>query len=121
VYRLRILPIALRQPPIDRARSVSPYQSIFFRWPQAFVTLLTFSRRQQGYLADIWPACEARRTGQIRTRRMIMASGVDGQGQSQAMTQQATQDSIEQQKINAENKKEADAIKGFQQMLQELP
>jgi hypothetical protein len=52
---------------------------------------------------------------------MIMASGVDGQGQSQAMTQQATQDSIEQQKVNAENKKEADAIKGFQQMLQELP
>lgn len=50
-----------------------------------------------------------------------MASGVDAQGQSNAMTQQATQDSLEQQQVNAENKKEADAIKGFQQMLQELP
>ena len=47
--------------------------------------------------------------------------GTDLQGQSQAMTQQSTQDSLQQQEQNAENKKQEDALKGFQQALQELP
>jgi hypothetical protein len=33
----------------------------------------------------------------------------------------AQQNALEQQQINAENKKQEDALKGFQQALQELP
>ena len=47
--------------------------------------------------------------------------GVDLQGQSAALTAQANQDALEQQQKNAEEKKQAEALKGFQQALQELP
>ena len=47
--------------------------------------------------------------------------GTDLQGQSQQITQQSQQASLQQQEQNAEDKKQADALKGFQQALQELP
>jgi len=47
--------------------------------------------------------------------------GVDLVGNSDAGIQQAQQDALEQQQKNAEEKKQADALKGFQQLLQELP
>jgi hypothetical protein len=50
---------------------------------------------------------------------MIMA--IDAQGASDVMTQQAQQNSLEQQQKDMENKKQAEALKGFQQALQELP
>ena len=43
------------------------------------------------------------------------------QGASDAGTAKANQDSLEQQQKNAEEKKQAEALKGFQQALQELP
>ena len=43
------------------------------------------------------------------------------QGASGAGTNKANNDSLEQQQKNAEEKKQADALKGFQQALQELP
>ena len=46
---------------------------------------------------------------------------MDLQGASAAGTQKAQQDSLQQQEQNAEDKKQADALKGFQQALQELP
>jgi hypothetical protein len=51
---------------------------------------------------------------------MIMSS-VDAQGKSDAMTQQAQQTSLEQQQKDLENKAVSEALKGFQQALQELP
>jgi hypothetical protein len=51
---------------------------------------------------------------------MIMGSS-DLQGASAQRTQQANQDSLQQMDQNAEEKKQADALKGFQQALQELP
>ena len=44
--------------------------------------------------------------------------GTDLQGASQAITQQSQQNSLQQQEKNAENKKQEDALKGFQQALQ---
>jgi hypothetical protein len=53
---------------------------------------------------------------------MIMAGSVgDLQGSSQADSAKAAQDSKAQLEENAENKKQADALKGFQQVLQQLP
>jgi hypothetical protein len=46
---------------------------------------------------------------------------MDLQGPSAQDTQKAQQDSLQQQEQNAEDKKQADALKGFQQALQELP
>ena len=46
---------------------------------------------------------------------------MDLQSSSNVLTQQSQQDSLEQQQKNAEDKKQADALKGFQQALQELP
>jgi len=43
------------------------------------------------------------------------------QGDSAALTAKSNQDSLQQQEQNAEEKKQADALKGFQQALQELP
>jgi len=43
------------------------------------------------------------------------------QAAADAGTAKANNDSIEQQQKNAEEKKQADALKGFQQALQELP
>jgi hypothetical protein len=51
---------------------------------------------------------------------MIMGSS-DLQGASNQLTAQSQQDSLQQQETNAENKKQEDALKGFQQALQELP
>jgi hypothetical protein len=50
-----------------------------------------------------------------------MIMGVDLQGQSQQITQKSEGDSLKQEQTDAENKKQADALKGFQQVLQELP
>jgi hypothetical protein len=50
-----------------------------------------------------------------------MIMGTDLQGASQQITQQSQQNSLQQQEVNAENKKQEDALKGFQQALQELP
>src|SRR6516225_3594552 len=48
--------VALRQPPIDRARSASTLPNPFFRRRRAYVTLLTFFRWQRGYVVGVWPA-----------------------------------------------------------------
>jgi hypothetical protein len=45
---------------------------------------------------------------------------VDLQGASDQLTNQAQLDKLEQAKKDAENKKQADALKGFQQALQSL-
>ena len=46
---------------------------------------------------------------------------IDAQGATDAMTQQAQQNSLEQAQKDLENKKQAEAIKGFQTALQSLP
>ncbi len=59
MYRWRIRWSRLRQPAIDRARSVSPLLKIpLSRWRRTSVTLLTFFEWQRDYLADVWPRHE---------------------------------------------------------------
>jgi hypothetical protein len=66
------------------------------------------------------PQCEADVHAKIPTqRRMIMA--IDAQAQMDVYTNQAQQNSVEQAKKDMENKKQSEAIKGFQAALQSLP
>ena len=57
-------------------------------------------------------------TANLTQWRMIMA--VDLKGASDALTQKSQLDQLEQAQKNAENKKQAEALKGFQQALQQL-
>ena len=46
---------------------------------------------------------------------------IDAQAQMDVYTNQAQQNSVEQAKKDMENKKQAEALKGFQAALQSLP
>jgi hypothetical protein len=49
-----------------------------------------------------------------------MTMAVDLKGASDQLTQKSQLDQLEQAQKNAENKKQAEALKGFQQALQQL-